>query len=249
MSNNIQQSSQTEAPGDKSLAIMQPYFLPYIGYWQLMQAVDEFIVYDDVQFSKGGWINRNRLLLGGRAHTFTLPLRKGRLGDKINERYLSDSHAEAGRSILSKIRQAYSAAPFFANAMPVIELIMTADEPNLADFIFASLVQIQRYVGLDTRLLRSSELNEGQGLRADDRVLEICKARHARRYVNAPGGRSLYDKETFRKQGLDLKFIEPQAIAYSQFGGDFVPWLSILDAMMFNDPAAIREMLTCYTLE
>ncbi|WP_306113758.1 MULTISPECIES: WbqC family protein [unclassified Roseovarius] len=250
MRRNIEQNSPKSAPsGDKSLAIMQPYFLPYLGYWQLMQSVDEFIVYDDVQFSKGGWINRNRLLLGGAAHTFTLPLRKGRLGDKINERYLSENHEAASQSLLAKVSQAYGDAPFFAKVMPVFERIMTADETNLGDFLFMSLEQVKKYVGLKTPLLRASELDAGQGLRADERVLAICKTRDARLYVNAPGGRDLYDKDAFREQGLDLKFIEPAEITYPQFDGDFVPSLSILDVMMFNDPAEIRDMLTRYRLD
>lgn len=250
MSCNIEQSTLKPASaGQKSLAIMQPYFLPYLGYWQLMYAVDEFIIYDDVQFSKGGWINRNRLLLGGAAHTFTLPLQKGRLGDNINERHLSENHAAVSQSILVKITQAYSQAPFFAQAMPVIDRIMTADDTNLADFLCTSLEHVQAYLGLDTPLLRSSELDVGRGLRAADRVLALCKDRDAQVYVNAPGGRDLYDKDAFRDHGLDLKFIDPQEVTYQQFGGDFVPWLSILDVMMFNDPAEIRDMLTRYRLD
>ena len=250
MDRNIEQNTpKLTSAREKSLAIMQPYFLPYIGYWQLMQSVDEFIIYDDVQFSKGGWINRNRLLLGGAAHTFTLPLQKGRLGDKINERHLSENHAAANQSLLAKITQAYADAPFFTQAMPVMRQIMSSDETNLADFLCNSLRLVQAYLGLDTPLMRSSQLDTGRDLRASDRVLALCDARGATTYINAPGGRDLYDKAAFQELGLDLKFLIPEDISYAQFGGEFVPWLSILDVMMFNDPAEIRDMLARYRLD
>lgn len=228
---------------------MQPYFLPYIGYWQLMQSVDEFIVYDDAQFSKGGWINRNRLLLNGAAHTFTLPLRKGNLGDRINERQLGEAFPEARKSLAATITQAYSKAPYFAVAMPVIEEILAAEQPNLGDFLYASLERVKTYLGIDTPLLRSSAFAAGQGLRASDRVLAICAARGADIYINAPGGRELYDRSEFSARGIALKFIQTGDIAYPQLGDRFVPSLSILDVMMFNDPEEIRRLLGRYTLD
>ena len=250
MSHPLQQdpdipSVQTE----KTVAIMQPYFLPYIGYWQMMQAADEFIVYDDVQFSKGGWINRNRMLLDGDAHTFSLPLRKGNLADKINARFLTDSWAEARTALQSKFSHGYSKAPLYSQVMPIVERVLAADHVNLADFLTASLREVQSYLGITTPLLRSSGLTAGQGLRASERVLAICKARGARTYINAPGGRELYDKGEFRAHGIDLKFIDTGDITYRQFNEPFVPSLSILDVMMFNDPAVISDMLGRYTLD
>lgn len=250
MSRKIQHGDANSTPArGKTLAIMQPYFLPYIGYWQLMQAVDEFIIYDDVQFSKGGWINRNRLLLDGAAHTFTLPLRKGRLREKINERELSEAFAGANQSLLAKVTQAYSNAPCFSQVMPVLEQIMAAGDGNLANFLCRSLEHIKTYLGITTPLLRSSALEAGRGLRASDRVLALCKAREAGTYINAPGGRDLYDKAEFATHGIKLHFIQSSAVTYRQFGDEFVPSLSILDIMMFNTPAEVREMLNRYTLD
>lgn len=227
---------------------MQPYFLPYIGYWQMMQAVDEFVVYDDVQFTRG-WINRNRLLWNGDAETITLPLRKGSTRVAINERFLTDAWPEARKELLNKIAHAYAKAPFYERVLPVMERILEPQSDNLADFLFASLQEVQGYLGITTRLVRASDLSAGQGLRAAERIVAICKARRASTYINAPGGRALYDKGDFKTHGIDLKFIESGDITYRQFGDGFVPSLSILDVMMFNDPAEITGMLTRYTLD
>lgn len=228
---------------------MQPYFLPYIGYWQMMHAVDEFVIYDDVQFSKGGWINRNRLLLAGAPHIFTLPLAKGNLRDRICERQLPENWPGQRQSLQSKIENAYGRAPFFADAMPVIASVLAQDGLNLADFLVGSLQQVRAYLGIETPLLRSSRMGVEPKPSAAERVLAICRARSARIYVNAPGGRDLYDRGEFASHGIALKFIQPGQITYPQFKGEFVPSLSILDVMMFNSRDQIRAFLDSYTLE
>ena len=248
MSNPLQQSPEINAARQgKTVAVMQPYFLPYIGYWQMMQAVDEFVVFDDVQFTRG-WINRNRLLWNGDADTFTVPLLKGSNRANINERFITEAWPEARQALLNKVTHAYGKAPLFAQVLPVVERILDADEPNLADFLYRSLACVQEYLGIATPLIRSSSLEAGQGLRAADRILAICAARGAETYVNAPGGRELYDKDLFRAHGVDLKFIQPGQVTYAQLGAAFVPNLSILDVMMFNTPADIRDMLTRFEL-
>ncbi len=241
-------TGEATARSRKTIAVMQPYFLPYIGYWQMMQAVDEFVIYDDVQFSKGGWINRNRLFWNGAAEIFTLPLRKGSMRFNINERYLANNWPEARRSLLDRVSRAYSDAPHFAVTFPVIERIFQTEERNLADFLHASIAGINACLGISTRLLRASELEAGQGARGAARLIALCKARGAGVYVNAPGGRDLYDREDFGRHGICLKFIQPDNITYRQFDKPFVPSLSILDVMMFNARDDIRELLGRYTL-
>lgn len=227
---------------------MQPYILPYIGYFQLMQAVDEFVVYDDVQFTRG-WINRNRMLWNGQAETFTLPLLKGSSRANINARFLTDAWEAARADLLGKFAHAYEKAPRYGDVLPLLDKILSVNHQNLADFLFASLVQLRDHLGIETVLTRSSDLEGMEDLRAAGRILAVAKARGATTYVNAPGGRELYDKDAFRERGVELKFIDPQDITYPQFGGDFVPGLSILDVMMFNDRAEIRDMLTRYRLD
>ena len=234
-------------PNGKTVAIMQPYFLPYIGYWQMMQAVDEFVVYDDVQFSRG-WINRNRLLWNGNADTFTLPLLKGSSRVAINERFLTDAWPDARTALLQKITHAYAKAPQFDRVFALIDKMLNTEKSNLADFLFETLRDVQVYLGIETPLVRASQVPLGDDLRAADRILALCKARGAHSYINAPGGRDLYDKEQFSAQGIDLFFIESGEISYEQLGSDFVPHLSILDVMMFNDVAEIRDMLGRYSL-
>ena len=227
---------------------MQPYFLPYIGYWQMMQAVDEFVIFDDVQFTRG-WINRNRLLWNGDADTFTVPLLKGSNRANINERFITEAWPEARQALLNKVTHAYAKAPFFSQVLPVVECILDTDETNLADFLCHSLVCVQDFIGITTPLIRSSSLEAGQGLRAAERIMAICAARGAKTYVNAPGGRDLYEKDLFSAHGIDLKFIQPGSISYVQLGAAFVPNLSILDVMMFNTPADIRDMLARFELD
>ena len=227
---------------------MQPYFLPYIGYWQMMQAVDEFVVYDDVQFTRG-WINRNRMLWNGGVDTFTLPLLKGSSRANINARFLTDSWDDARKTLLGKFEHAYAKAPQYNEVRPLLEEMFVTAHSNLADFLFATLETLRAYLGIETALTRSSDLADMDGLRAADRILAVAKARGATVYVNAPGGRQLYDKDHFRKEGLELKFLQPEEVTYRQFGDGFEPWLSILDVMMFNDRDDIRKMLARYRLE
>ena len=249
MSLPLQQDTDISAPqSDKKVAVMQPYFLPYIGYWQMMAAVDEFVVYDDVQFTRG-WINRNRMLWNDGVDIFTLPLRKGSSRARINERYLTDSWEDARTDLLNKFEHAYSKAPNYASVRRLLENMFKAEQTNLADFLYGSLEQVRAFLGIETVLTRSSQVPRLQDLRGADRILALAKARNATVYINAPGGRDLYDKKDFRTEGIELKFLQPDEIVYSQFGDHFEPWLSILDVMMFNDPVEIRDMLTRYRLE
>ena len=228
---------------------MQPYFLPYIGYWQMMHAVDEFVIYDDVQYSSGGWINRNRLLLGGEAKYFTLPLRKGSMRQAINERQLTENWDRARQNLINQIANAYAKAPQHAPVMQLVEGILQEPGDNLADFLSAALAQTAAYVGITTSLIRSSELGIRHFDTPAERVVAICDALQARRYVNLPGGRALYEKDDFRTKGVELCFIQSRPITYSQFEDAFVPNLSILDVMMFNAPETVRAMLADYELD
>ncbi|WP_299848783.1 WbqC family protein [uncultured Roseovarius sp.] len=227
---------------------MQPYFLPYIGYWQMMQAVDEFVIYDDVQFTRG-WINRNRMLWNGDADMFTLPLRKGSNRANIDERYLTDAWENANRSLTERFSHAYSRAPHFSRVMALVDDIFGSGHTNLADFLCFSLEKTRDYLGIETRLSRSSQIEHQEGLRAAQRIQAIARARGADIYVNAPGGRELYDIDDFKSRGIELKFIQTGDITYPQFENTFVPSLSILDVMMFNDPEEIRDLLGRYTLD
>lgn len=224
------------------IAIMQPYFLPYLGYFQLIAAVDCFVVYDTIQYTKKGWINRNQMLRGGQAVPFTLPLQKASDFLDVRDRQVADSFDPP--SLCAQIGGAYRKAPEFAGTFPMIESILHYRGANLFDVIHNAIRQCCNHLGIKTPIRVSSDVEGGQPvLRGVDRVIDICHRTSASTYVNPPGGRALYSGQQFRDHGLDLKFLQPRLPAYAQFGSDFVPSLSILDVMMFNDPKTIRSTM------
>ena len=223
------------------IAIMQPYFFPYIGYFQLIRAVDWFIIYDNIKYTKKGWINRNRLLRNGEEFVITIPLRKGSDSLDVRERSLADDFDR--RKLLNQVREAYSRAPRFRWVFPIVEMCVMAPAQNLFEYVEGAVVEVCRYLGIGTRIIPSSSVAIDPALRAGNRVLALCKAAGADVYVNAIGGQNLYSREEFKEQGVELKFLKSRAIAYPQLDHEFVPSLSIVDVMMFNDVAAIQEFL------
>jgi hypothetical protein len=216
----------------KRLAIMQPYFLPYIGYFQLIAAVDLFIVYDNIKYTKKGWINRNRMLQNGKDAMFSLPLKSDSDSLDVNERELA---ADFNREkLLNQFRGAYRGAPYFAPTYLLLEQILLYEDTNLFRFLHNSIVKTCEHLDIKTEIKISSDIAINHGLKNQDRVLALCAAVDAAAYVNAIGGMELYSKETFQDKSIDLKFIRAKPIEYSQFGDAFVPWLSIIDVMMFN---------------
>jgi hypothetical protein len=228
----------------KSIAIMQPYFLPYIGYYQLIRSVDLFIVYDNTKYTKKGWINRNRLLQNGKDVVFSLPLKADSDYLDIRERELA---ADFKRDrLLHQFEGAYRRAPHFAQTFPLIEQIVRHDDANLFRYLRHSLLKTCEHLGIATKIETSSGIPIDHGLKNQDKVLALCKAAGANTYVNAIGGLELYSRETFQEKGVDLKFIQSKPFEYPQFGDAFVPWLSIIDVMMFN---ALDTIQTCISTE
>lgn len=214
------------------LAIMQPYFFPYIGYFQLIAAVDTFIVYDNIKYTKKGWINRNRMLQNGKDVMFSLPLKSDSDTLDVCERELA---ADFNRDkLLNQIKSAYRRAPYFAQTFPLVEQIVRYEEANLFRFLHHSIVKTCEHLGITTEISISSGIAIDHDLKNQDKVLALCEAVGATTYVNASGGMELYAKETFREKGIELKFIRSKPFEYAQFGAEFVPWLSIIDIVMFN---------------
>ena len=220
---------------------MQPYLLPYIGYFQLMKAADAFIVYDNIKYTKKGWINRNRFLRNGADVVFSLPLRKDSDFLEVRERAIAPDFVPA--TVLNPLREAYRRAPHFGPAFAVVERVFANPERNLFDFILASLREICAYLGIETRIVVSSTLAADHGLQGQERVLALCESVGADTYINPPGGVDLYSRAAFDARGIELRFLKPRPFEYPQFGAPFVPWLSIVDVMMFNSPERIGECL------
>jgi hypothetical protein len=220
---------------------MQPYFLPYLGYFQLVAAVDAFVVYDNVKYTKKGWINRNRFLRGGADVTFSVPLKAG--GDHLNvvDRELSPTYDREG--LLRQFRGAYLRAPHFAETFPLLERVVRCPEENLFRYVMHSLRESCAHLEISTPLIVSSEVPADHTLRAQDRVLAICEALGATAYLNPPGGRALYDAPSFAARGIALELLDPSIEPYPQFGEPFVPALSIVDVLMFNSRVDVRAAL------
>ena len=226
------------------IAVMQPYFFPYIGYWQLINSVDIFIIYDDVNFIKKGYINRNNIVINNVKHLFTLALIKSSQNKKINEILIGENN----KKILRTIEQSYLKAPFFHDIFPIIEDIFSNKEKDLSKFLGNSLQIFSKYLDINTKFEYSSMLENDKSLQAQDRLIEISKILNATDYINAIGGEQLYDKNAFSDAGINLSFIQTELINYKQFNNKFIPNLSIIDVMMFNSKEDIKEMLKKYTL-
>jgi WbqC-like protein family len=232
--------------GYMKVAIMQPYFFPYIGYFQLIAAVDVFIVYDNIKYTKKGWISRNRMLQNGKDVMFSLSLKSDSDYLDVCERKLA---ADFNRDkLLNQIKGAYRRAPYFAQTFPLVEQIVRHGDTNLFCFLHHSIVRTCEHLGIATEIRISSGIAIDHDLKNQDKVLALCAAVGASTYVNTIGGIELYSKETFREKGIELKFSKSKPFEYAQFGDAFVSWLSIIDVMMFNSVGEIQGQITKFNL-
>ena len=235
----------------KNIALMQPYFFPYLGYFQLIAATNTFIVYDDVQYMKGGWINRNRILTEAGPSWISVPVSPDSPTKQIRERVLSAREYEKGKvKILGQLHAAYRKAPHYAETRQLVENVLAYEELSLSLFLFNSLRAVSQHLGIETPLMLSSSMQKNdEGLSGTDRVIAICKSMHATTYINAVGGRELYKAEDFSVEKIELRFIEMLPLEYRQLSADFVPYLSIIDVLMFNDRDTVKQYLQQYTLQ
>jgi len=228
---------------------MQPYFFPYIGYFQLINAVDKFVIYDNIQFTKKGWFHRNRLLVNGKEKIFTLPIKKDSDYLDVNKRILADNKDIIIGKTLRIIKQSYVKAPYFKEVYPLFEEIFNYNNnKNLFEYIYNSVLKLKDYLEIDTEIIISSKIPIKHELKGQDKVIEIVKELKGNIYINSIGGQNLYDKRIFAKNDIDLQFIESKPVIYNQFGDKFIPWLSIIDVMMFNSIEQIQKFLNEYNL-
>ena len=225
---------------------MQPYFFPYIGYFQLINSVDDFVIYDNIQFTKKGWINRNRILVNQKDDYLSIPLNKDSDFLNINQRFLSDTWSVDRKKMLNRIVESYRKAPQFEPIYSLFEKCLMIDESNLFDFIHHSLKETLQYLSITSKIIVSSTIEIDNQLKSEEKVLAICKALDASTYINPSGGIELYSKERFEHNGIKLQFQKSNPINYLQFKNEFVPWLSILDVLMFNSKEEVKLFLNNY---
>ena len=232
----------------KSVAVMQPYIFPYLGYFQLISAVDEFVFYDDVNFIKRGWINRNKILVNGKEKLVSFPCIQASQNKLIKEVKINLKN-KAYSKFLQTLEQSYKKAPNFNVIFELISNLFKQKHNSIASLAAGSCTVVAKYLDLETNFLYSSEVfSTSQGMEKQDRLIQITQQAKASIYINALGGRELYNKENFKKEGVDLFFLKPELKSYPQFDNEFIPGLSIIDVLMFNDKESCQEMLNDFIL-
>ena len=227
---------------------MQPYVFPYIGYFQLINSVDEFVIYDNIEFTKKGWINRNRILANGVDVYISLPLRKDSDYLHVKDRFLAHTWDVERKKLLNRITESYRKAPCFKETYEVLEKCIMHEDRNLFNFLLHSVQTLIDYLHIDTKLIVTSSIMIDHQLKGEEKVMAICKQQQADVYINPIGGLELYDKERFRSNDIELHFQKSNYITYKQFNNEFIPWLSIIDVMMFNDKLEVKRLLNHSTL-
>jgi hypothetical protein len=229
------------------LAIMQPYFFPYIGYWQLIHAVDRFVIYDDVNYIKGGWVNRNRILINGKSTFVTVPLHQSSPFKRICDTALQPSLVWRDK-LVKMVEMTYRKATYFVEVFPVVEGLIRHETDNLSGYLAHQLQTLSAFMGINAEFVVTSRCYENNDLSGQERLLDVCKREGATTYINLQGGQVLYERTAFTQYGVDLKFLIPSAMEYKQFGTTHVPWLSIIDVMMFNSRSQLTALLNQFVL-
>ena len=229
------------------IGIMQPYIFPYIGYFQLINAVDKFVIYDDVNFINKGWINRNRILNNGKDSLFSIPLKEASQNKLINEIEVNWDSAWKSK-FLKTLEQCYKKAPFYQEILTIIEETLQVDNEPISKVIENNLRLICHYLDIKTEIVSSSAIYQNSHLKAQERILDICLQEKATQYINPIGGLELYDKDFFEVKNIKMNFIQSNPIEYKQYKNEFVPWLSMIDVLMFNSKEQIKEFLNSYEL-
>ncbi len=225
---------------------MQPYFFPYLGYWQLINAVDRYVVYDDVTYIKGGWISKNYYLLNGKAQMMILPLDNPSSFRIINDIDIT-SNEKARQKVIRSIDAAYRKAPNYGVIMPVVENLIL-ESNKIADLNLYTITWICKYLDIDTEIILSSDMDKDCSLTGQDKVIAINKALGSDMYINSAGGKNIYSERIFEENGIELRFLELDNVSYRQYDNDFVPNLSMIDVLMFNSPEETKKLLSQYTL-
>jgi hypothetical protein len=232
------------------LAIMQPYFFPYIGYWQLLRAVDTFILFDDVQYMRPGWINRNRILKPAEGWQYIVVPLQAHSHKELIRNILAHDRQNWKEQIIAQLAHYKRKAPYFSVVLELIKATLySVTDHRMAYINFAVINNINRALDIKTKVLLSSECNFNYTdvKAAGDWALQISQQMHAQQYINPISGASLYNIGEFRRSGIQLTLLAPNAIKYPQ-AGQFEPSLSIIDVLMFNGIENTKLLLNEFSL-
>ena len=231
------------------VGLMQPYLFPYLGYFQLINAVDKFVIADDVQYIRHGWINRNNIRVMDKAHVFTFSVKKDSREKNINERFYSDKDFEIVKeNLFENVNYSYKKSPYFSEIYQLLSEIFKYNNLNVAEFNTNSLKILCNYMGIHSDFLVSSSLTKNNELKRQDFVIEVNRVLGSDCYINSIGGMELYSKKAFEENNISLKFIKMNDVTYDQGGKEFIPFLSIIDVLMYNSKDKILDLLNEYTL-
>lgn len=239
---NVNHESGQDQGKEMNVAIMQPYLFPWIGYFQLICQSDIFVLYDDACFIKQGYINRNSILSQGQAQRFTVPVPGASSNKRISELRFGDQVEK----IVKTISQSYSRAPYFREVMPLVEAVLFHPERDITACCQRAIESIFHYLDIERKIIRSTALEYDRCENAENKVISMCKALKADTYVNSTGGRHLYRAEAFAAQGITLRFLQANNTQYAQGNHDFVPYLSIIDVLMYCEPGQVKQALKNY---
>lgn len=233
----------------RTLAVMQPYLFPYLGYFQLIAAADVFVLGDDLQYVRSGWVNRNRILHNGEAKLISFPLKKDRFQLQINQRQLCDHFSDEAPRLIDLLAESYGEAPYFAQVMPLLERLIRFPQQNIALYAEHAIREMCAYLHIVTPILRSSDLILGSAADKQERIIRIAHTFEATTFITPEGGSVIYDRDHFARNGLLVRFFRMNPVAYQQFGQPFVANLAIIDVLMFNCVEQVQQMLTEYGLD
>ena len=224
------------------IGIMQPYFLPYIGYFQLINISEKFVVLDNVQYIRRGWINRNKYLLNNKDRYFTIPITKIPQHQNIVKVKISKEYDR--KKILKQFYHAYKKAPHFDKIYPLLDRIILYSDQNLFRYVLHSISEICEYLDIKTKFYLSSNIRIDHNLRSEKKIIALCKFFKSNLYINSSGGEKIYKKDDFKKFYINIKFLNSSEFRYKQFNNNyFIPNLSIVDVLMFNSKKTIKEKI------
>lgn len=236
----------------KKIAVMQPYFFPYLGYFSLIKHTDEFMLFDPVQFIRHGWIERNRVLKQNEGWLYIkVPLVKHDRDTLIKDVRI-DTTQDWQAKLLAQLQTYKKVAPYFDEVYTLVKGAISGDHEDIVSLDKACLLAVCDYLDIKKELPVFSELGLEirQPQAADEWALEICKAKgDVDEYWNPPGGAAFFNREKYDAAGIKLVFQSVQLEPYDQRRQPFEAGLSIIDVMMFNSPAEINTMLDRFSTE